>query len=78
MKNQQQLKVGDSAEVIVITNSPYPYVYQDGECGLAINVFLSGNIDAFIGIPNLMDDGGWFVPKGTYKKIGRLTVTKVK
>lgn len=74
----RNLKIGDSAEVVVITKSPYPTLYRNNECGLVNTVFISGNIDAFIGIPRLKDDGGWVVPKGAYKKIGRLTVTKVK
>lgn len=51
-----------------------------GNCGVIANEFGGGNIYAFVGISTNGDNGktGWYVGRGCFKKVGRLTVTKVK
>lgn len=72
------IKIGDTAEVIKITgSSPYLTLYKKGDSGIIKKDFKNGNIEAIIGSDTL-DGSGWFVPKGSYSKTGRLKVRSVK
>lgn len=73
-----ELKVGDTAEVIEITNSNYPGLYENGTWGLIEDEYLYfGACSATIG--NTFEGNSmWHVPNDTYRKVGKLTVTKIK
>lgn len=71
------IKVGDTAEVIEITDSRYPMLYENGAWGVIKYEFPHGNCAAIIG--KTLDTGSsWHVPNGTYRKVGRLTVKSLK
>lgn len=72
-----KLKVGDTAEVIEITNSNYPTLYDNGAWGTIEDEFYSGNYSAIIG-KTVDANSSWHVPNGTYRKVGRLIVKALK
>ena len=74
------IKVGDSAEVIEIVDSHYPGLYKVGDWGTVVDAFRSGNCSAFVGSAPVFSTvhHPWHVSEGTYKKVGKLTVTKIK
>jgi len=78
---ENKIKVGQSCEVAVITdNSEYPTLYNIGNCGVVVSTFLKGNIAVICGPRKPIGSKivGWHVIKGTYKLVGKLTITKVK
>ena len=79
MKNTE-LKVGMSCEVISITaeEPTFAGLMKKGNTGILTTGFSSGSVDACIGGSKTFSDGIWFVPKGEFKKVGRLTITKIK
>lgn len=75
---ENQIKVGQTCEVAVITNnSEYPSLYNIGNTGVLINEYPSGNAEMYVGCTS-DGNGNWYVLKNTYKKVGKLTITKVK
>lgn len=71
------IKIGDTAEVIEITDSDYPTLYENGAWGTIEDEFHSGACSAHIG--NTMGiNCAWHVLKDTYRKVGRLTVKALK
>ena len=71
------MKVGDRFDVIVATASQFKYLYKAGNCGVVVEEFDSGAVAAYIG--HLINYGdAYFVDKGNYKKIGCLTIKKLK
>lgn len=76
---ENQIKVGQSCEVAVITdNSKYPSLYNIGNTGVLIDEYPSGNASICIGVTSSDVVGTWHASKGCFKKVGKLTVTKVK
>lgn len=75
---EKEIKVGQSCEVAVITDTKYPYVYPNGSTGAIIDDFSKEGAIAFIGATNKNGCGNWYLPEETFKKIGKLTITKVK
>lgn len=77
---KEDLKVGMSCEVITITaeEPTFAGLMKKGNTGIVATSFSSGAVDACIGCSKTFSDGIWFVPKGEFKKVGRLTVTKIK
>ena len=76
---ENQIKVGQSCEVAVITdNSEYPSVYKNGNTGIIDLQFRNGNAAICIGKTSCDVVGTWHVSKGCFKKVGKLTITKVK
>jgi hypothetical protein len=76
---ENQIKVGQSCEVAVITdNSKYPSLYRIGNTGVLIDEYPSGNAKICVGGNDRYGDGTWHAYKGCFKKVGKLTVTKVK
>lgn len=71
------LKVGDTAEVIEITNGSYPTLYENGAWGTIDSEFRSGACAAIIG-DTFDTNSTWHVTNGTYRKVGRLTVKTLK
>lgn len=72
-----ELKVGDTVEVIEITDSRYPSLYENGAWGVRLGEYLSGDCSAIIG--NAIDTKSmWYVYKGTYRSVGKLTVKALK
>lgn len=72
-----KLKVGDTAEVIEITDSNYPMLYESGAWGAVELELRSGSCSAIVG--NTVDaNSTWHVPNGNYRKVGRLTVRALK
>lgn len=76
----QELKVGMSCEVITITaeEPTFQGLMEKGNTGIVTTGFSSGAVDACIGGSKTFSSGVWFVPKGEFKKVGRLTITKLK
>lgn len=75
---ENQIKVGQSCEVAVITdNGNYPELYSKGNTGVIDYQFSIGNASICIGATHGIL-GTWNVSKGKFKKIGKLTITKVK
>lgn len=73
------LKVGQSCEVITITKRDYDdLLYKPGDTGVILKAYRTGNLDACIGTYSGDDGQGWFVRSGRYRKVGKLTVTKIK
>lgn len=68
------MKIGDRFEVIVATASPYKSLYKAGNCGVVVDDF-GGDVSAIIGFEGA---GPFHVHNGNYKKIGCLTITKLK
>ena len=78
-KMENQIKVGQTCEVAVITdNSQYPSLYSNGNTGVIDFQFRNGNASICIGVTSGDVVGTWHVSKGRYKKTGKLTITKVK
>ena len=69
------MKVGDRFDVIVTTASQFKYLYKAGNCGIVVDDF-SGDVSAIIGFTHGI--GSFHVHEGNYKKIGCLTITKLK
>ena len=72
-----ELKVGDTAEVIEVLDSFAHGLYGVGSWGTVVSHFQSGNLSAFLG-PYESGDCGWHVLKNGYRKVGKLTITKLK
>lgn len=71
------IKVGDTAEVIEITDSRYPTLYENGAWGTIEDEFHFGACSAIVG--NTLDTNNtWYVPNGTYRRVGKLTVKSLK
>lgn len=76
---ENQIKVGQSCEVAVITdNSEYPSVYKNGNTGVLIDEYPTGNAKICVGSTNFLLLGSWHVLEGCFKITGKLTITKVK
>lgn len=73
-----ELKVGDTAEVIEITYSNYPTLYENGAWGTIDSEFILGACSATVGNTIGGYGGPWYVFKDTYRKVGRLTVKSLK
>lgn len=72
-----KLEVGNTAEVIEITDSAYPILYENGAWGTIENEFHSGACSATVG--NTVDTNStWHLFKDTYRKVGKLTVKSLK
>lgn len=75
----KELKVGDSFEVVEAIGSFYPNIYNKGCCGVVVDEFDGFGISAIIGPKPINNQNtGWAVEKGNYKKVGKLTITKLK
>ncbi|MDR2274320.1 MAG: hypothetical protein LBF27_25660 [Sphingobacterium sp.] len=75
---ENQIKVGQSFEVAVITdNSKYPSIYKNGNTGIIKDEFNNGDATMSVGTYGSLT-GIWYVLKDTYKIVGKLTITKVK
>lgn len=72
-----ELKVGDTAEVIEITHSNYPMLYEKGSWGAIEFEFPNGACAAIIG-NTVGTNSTWHVPNGNYWKVGKLTVKALK
>lgn len=72
-----KLKVGDTAEVIEVTNSSYPMLYESGAWGAIEFEFPGRNCSAIVGT-TVDTNSTWHVPNGTYRRVGRLTVKALK
>lgn len=76
---ENNLKVGQSFDVITMTKRDYDdLLYKVGDTGIILKEYRSGNLHASIGTYSGGDGKGWFVRSGRYRKVGKLTVTKVK
>jgi len=76
---ENHIKVGQSCEVAVITNnSEYPSLYNIGNTGVLIDEYPSGNAKICVGVTGSDGGGTWHAYKGYFKKVGKLTITKVK
>jgi hypothetical protein len=71
-----ELKVGDTAEVIEVLDSFAPILYENGSWGTIAQEF-NTDVSAFLG-PCESDDCGWYVLGTDYRRVGRLTITKLK
>ena len=69
------MKVGDRFDVIVATASQFKYLYKAGNCGVVVDDF-GGDVSAIIGFTHGIRP--FHVYEGNYKKIGCLTITKLK
>ena len=69
------MKVGDKFEVIVAAASQFKHLYKAGNCRVVVDDF-DGDVSAIIGFTHGM--GSFHVHEGDYKKIGCLTITKLK
>lgn len=76
---KEHLKIGMSCDVITITAEQpmYEFLVKKGNTGIVNTDFVDGDVTACIGVTCLRE-GTWLVPKGEFKKVGRLTVTKIK
>lgn len=75
---ENQIKVGQSCEVAVITdNTRYPSIYKNGNTGIIKDKFDNCDITMSVGTYGSLIDS-WYVLKDTYKITGKLTITKVK
>lgn len=72
-----KLKVGDTAEVIEITHSSYPLLYESGAWGAIEFEFPSGSCSTIVGNTTYIGSS-WHVPNGAYRKVGKLTVKALK
>ena len=75
------IKIGDNFEVIKIIDTEYPTLYKEGDTGIIKHGgFYRSRAIALVGRKpsTLLLNSGWYVSKSCYKKIGRLTITKVK
>lgn len=72
-----ELKVGDTAEVIEVLNSFAPTLYDIGSWGVVVSAFRDQSLSAFLGMYTDSPDG-WHVSKDGYRKVGKLTITKLK
>ncbi|MGJ1414048.1 hypothetical protein [Sphingobacterium multivorum] len=76
---ENQIKVGQSCEVAVITdNSKYPSLYNVGNTGVLINEYPSGNAEIRVGVNDSDGYGSWHAYKGCFKKVGKLTIKSLK
>lgn len=71
----KELKVGDSFEVIEVTKSKSVY-YKKGDFGVCVRKLTRG-ICAIIGSQE-RDNTGWYIENDEFKKVGKLTITKLK
>ena len=75
------IKIGDTFEVIKIIDTEYPTLYKEGDTGIIKHGdFYINGANALVGgkPSSVLLNSGWYVSKSCYKKIGRLTITKVK
>lgn len=74
------IKVGDTAEVIKVLDSEYITLYNKNQSGVIVDEFItSGDVSAYVGEYRAgLSIRGWHIPRGHYKKIGRLKVRRVK
>lgn len=74
------IKVGDTAEVIKVLDSEYITLYNKNQSGVIVDEFItSGDVNAYVGKYMAgFSIKGWHIPRGHYKKIGRLKVRRVK
>jgi hypothetical protein len=70
--------IGMTFDVITITaeRPTYDQLYQKGSTGVVIKEYPDKDIGAIIGYEH--GCGSWLVPKGEYKKVGRLTIKSIK
>lgn len=72
-----ELKVGQSFEVITITKPDYDdLLYKPGNTGVINAESKSLGVTAYIGTHSYLF--GWYIRAGRYRKVGKLTVTKIK
>lgn len=76
---KEKLKVGMSCDVITITAEQPKFVplMNKGNTGIVTMQYSDGDVTACIG-NNVYGEGIWLVPKEEFKKVGRLTITKLK
>lgn len=76
---KEDLKTGMSCDVITITAEQprYESLVKKGNTGFVTIQYSDGDVSACIG-KNVYGEGIWLVPEGEFKKVGRLTVTKIK
>lgn len=72
-----KLKVGKTAEVVEITHSNYPMLYENGAWGTTEFEFPNGNCSVIIG-NTVGTSSTWHVPNGNYRRVGKLTVKALK
>lgn len=75
-KDMNKLKVGDTTEVIEVLNSYAPTLYDVGSWGTIAREF-NPDVSAFLG-PYESSYRGWHVLGGGFRRVGRLTITKLK
>lgn len=78
MKNTE-LKVGMNCEVITVTSKEPTLtgLMKIGDTGIVAIQYSDGDVSDCIG--NTIDgEGIWFLFKEEFKKVGRLTITKLK
>lgn len=72
-----KLKVGDTAEVIEITDSTYPRLYESGAWGTIKVEAHTGDCSVIVG-KTVDANSTWYVPNGNYRRVGKLTVKALK
>lgn len=74
-----ELKVGQSFDVITITadQPKFAHLMNKVNTGIVTMQYTDGDVTACIG-KNVYGEGIWLVPKEEFKKVGKLTVTKIK
>lgn len=77
---KEDLKVGMRCDVITITaeEPTFTGLMKEGNTGIVTFQYSDGDVSACIGITNQWGQGTWLVPKDEFKKIAKLTITKLK
>jgi len=76
---KEDLKVGMSCDVItIIADKPkFGFLMKKGDTGIVTMQCIDDDVLACIGV-NLFSESNWLVPNKEFKKVGRLTITKLK
>lgn len=77
INDMNKLKVGDTTEVIEVLDSYAPTLYDVGSWGTIAQEF-NPNVAAFLGPYESGDCCGWHVLGSGFRRVGRLTITKLK